>query len=147
MITIARCGGLAALAALTMLCACRGPESVSSPEVPHSQEATSAHEDRSGRIVLGVRMGPPGRALSEALQVDPDATTIINNVAPDTPAARSGLERWDLVTAVNGSEDASPAALRSARDRSLPGDVLVLEVLRRGRLETVEIVLAEADPD
>jgi S1-C subfamily serine protease len=112
----------------------------------HGGSGTSALETTPPRsVMLGVRMGKPGTQLARTMNLDPGKTTIINHVAPDTPAMRGGLEPWDLVISVNGSNDASPSAIRQVLREALPGEVIDFEIMRKGDRRNVEIILEQAD--
>ena len=116
----------------------------------HQANTSQGHRDPSSMettrgVMLGVRMGAPGTNLSRAMGIDPATSTIINHVADDTPAIRGGLEQWDLVVAVNGSIDASPEEIRAVLRTSRPGDLLILDLLRKGRPERVGIILEAPD--
>jgi S1-C subfamily serine protease len=106
---------------------------------------TTTEETPARSAMLGVRMGAPGTQLAQAMHVDPRKTTIINHVAPETPAMRGGLEQWDLVVLVNGSEDASPSAIRTILHHAVPGEEIDFEIVRKGVRRDVEIVLEPAD--
>ena len=95
--------------------------------------------------MLGVRMGRPGTQLARTMHLDPEKTTIINYVAPGTPAMRGGLEQWDLITSVNGSEDASPAVIRRVLREALPGEEIDFEIMRKSERRDVEITLEPMD--
>ena len=69
----------------------------------------------------------------------------IHVVLVRTPAQRAGLEDWDLVVMVDGSEDASPAAIRRTLRASKPGDRITLTISRGGKQMEITATLEEAD--
>ena len=112
----------------------------------HDGSGTSSSQATPARsVMLGVRMGRPGTQLARTMHLDPEKTTIINYVAPGTPAMRGGLEQWDLITSVDGSEDASPSVIRRVLREALPGEEIDFEIMRKGERRNVEIVLEPMD--
>jgi membrane-associated protease RseP (regulator of RpoE activity) len=84
--------------------------------------------------------------LGVQAQAAPNGTTgvVIGAVAPDSPAADSGLLAGDVVTKVDDTAVASPAELASAiRDRS-PGDAVTITYTRNGSSATAKVRLANS---
>lgn len=98
-------------------------------------------------VMLGVGMEAAGPVLAKHADVHEEDCTLITNVAPDTPAAEAGLEDWDLVIKVNGSEDASPGAIRRVLRSSKPGDTITLTISRGGQETNITATLVEPDHD
>jgi S1-C subfamily serine protease len=96
-------------------------------------------------VMLGVGMEAAGPVLAKHAGVHETECTLITNVAPDTPAARAGLEDWDLVVKVDGSEKASPGDIRRVLRSSKPGDTITLTISRGGNLSQISATLAEPD--
>ena len=90
-------------------------------------------------------MEAAGPVLAKHANVHETNCTLITNVAPDTPAAEAGLEDWDLVVKVDGSENASPWDIRRALRSSKPGDTITLTISRVGKLMDITATLAEPD--
>lgn len=63
----------------------------------------------------------------------------INDVTPDTPAARAGLRAGDIVTSVNGRRVDGSTAVTRAVAGTQPGETLELEILREGRPQTLTV--------
>ena len=98
-------------------------------------------------VMLGVGMEVAGPVLAKHANVHEANCTLITNVAPDTPAAEAGLEDWDLVTKVNGSDNASRGDIRRVLRSSKPGDKITLTISRGGKESTIVATLAEPDHD
>ena len=96
-------------------------------------------------VMLGVGMEAAGPVLAKHANVHETNCTLITNVAPDTPAQRAGLEDWDLVVMVDGSEDASPGAIRRRLRSSKPGDRMTLTISRGGQQMEITATLEEPD--
>jgi S1-C subfamily serine protease len=58
---------------------------------------------------------------------------LVLRVAPETPAARAGLQPWDVVVAARGAGIASVSQLRDALGSRAGNEPLSLEVIRDGR--------------
>ncbi|HET7233640.1 MAG TPA: PDZ domain-containing protein [Longimicrobium sp.] len=91
------------------------------------------------------RRGDEGRAGSGYMGIlfgwDDDGTASVRDVIPESPAARAGVRRGDVVVRLNGrapTEDAVDAL----REGLKPGDTVRLTVRRDGREEQHSIVAA-----
>ena len=98
-------------------------------------------------VMLGVTMAPSGPIMSKHLGVDGESSTLIIAVGEDTPASKAGIELWDVIVTVYGSDDASPRNLRRILRASEPGDAVSLEVLRGTEKVEITVVLEAADHD
>jgi S1-C subfamily serine protease len=65
---------------------------------------------------------------------------VIAGLVPSGPAERSGLQEGDLIVTFNAEEIATRKAFYSALWRNGPGERLVIEVMRDGRLKRFEAV-------
>lgn len=86
----------------------------------------------SGRRI-GVVTGRPGPALSAQLDIDPDRAVVITEVLSGSSAQRAGLQRFDVITGVDGSEFATTAVLRDTVRAKSPGDAVTLRLIRAGQ--------------
>lgn len=66
---------------------------------------------------------------------------LVTGVAPNTGAARAGIERDDLIRSVNGVDVASPRELRDAIMAKSPGEPVVVVVMRSGESGPEELSL------
>lgn len=87
---------------------------------------------------LGLELAEAGDDLRHQFWLPVGVGWVVRSVTPDSPAARSGLQPYDLVTKVGGAWLERPEALRSADARAVP-----LTVLRRGH--EIRLDLAQAD--
>ena len=67
----------------------------------------------------------------------------IRNMVTDSPAAKAGLKKNDIVTAINGEAVETAAELKRIVSASKPGDVLQCTVWRRNAEVTVNITVGE----
>jgi S1-C subfamily serine protease len=109
---------------------------------------------RDGRFVrpaIGISAGSPN--LSRALGL-PKGVPLVQ-VAPDSPAARAGLQPFrrrgnevapgDVITAVNDEPVESLDDMLEAFERRQPGERVTLGVWREGRTRKVVVTLGTAD--
>lgn len=93
-------------------------------------------------VMLGARLEIPGPAIARHAGIDPSTCSIITAVLPDGPAAKAGLEAWDVVIGMGGVQVATPAAIRAALKARVPGDVVVMKVRRGQETRDISITLA-----
>jgi serine protease Do len=101
---------------------------------------------RYGKVVrgwLGVSIQAIDQDLAKALGLRNATGVLVSDVGPDTPAARAGLRRGDVVLAVDGKPVDSPARLRNLIAIAGASTTVVLEVLREGKRVTVRVALGE----
>jgi serine protease Do/serine protease DegQ len=75
--------------------------------------------------------------LAEAFGLDISRGAVISEVVPDSSATKVGLERGDVVTAVNGVPIRGAAHLRNRIGLLRLGETVELEVVRKGKTRTV----------
>jgi S1-C subfamily serine protease len=110
---------------------------------------------RDGRYLrpaIGVTAGPPG--LQRALNL-PKGVALVQ-VAPNTPAARAGLQPFrraasgdviggDVITAINDEPVADLDDMLAALEKRQPGDSVTLTVWRHGQTRKQSVVLASGE--
>jgi len=67
----------------------------------------------------------------------------VDSLERGAPAVNAGMERGDLIVAIDGSPVASVDDLQRALDARAIGRTLAVEVLRRGRKDTLDVVPVE----
>ena len=84
---------------------------------------------------------------SEMLEYGLPAGAVINSVTEGSPAEAAGLQKNDIVTAINGEKVTTSSELKRIVSRSTPGDKLVLSVYRRevGELELTVVVTEQPE--
>lgn len=68
---------------------------------------------------------------------------LVEEVAPDSPAAKAGLRKGDLIKSCNGQDTATTAAFVALLGKANPGDALTLRVERDGWQKTVQVTLGD----
>ena len=101
---------------------------------------------KHGKVVrgyLGVVIQEITPALGKALNVPAEKGALVSDVTPDGPGAKAGLQRGDVITAVNGQPVNSNNDLRLQIAQMAPGTVVHLKVLRNGQSRDVAVTLGE----
>lgn len=93
---------------------------------------------------LGVAVAPLTPRVADKLGLAGKTGLLVRLVVADSPAAKAGLKRNDLITAVNGSPVTKPKELLDAVNAAGVGGSLTLGVLRDGTaLSDFTVQLAE----
>lgn len=97
------------------------------------------------KVMLGVTLAEPDEALIRHLALTPGETTMLADVRPDLPAAKAGLESFDIVVAVDGGTPADPATIRSSLAARNAGDSIKFTVRRGPDTKQYSVVLEPFD--
>ena len=98
---------------------------------------------RVARGWLGVALQDLDDGIARALHVAPDSGALVSEVMPDSPAARAGFQRGDIITAIDGVPITTAAAARNAIALDAPGKAITLRVAREGQGRDVKVKLGE----
>ncbi len=94
------------------------------------------------RGYLGVSIDELKPDVAEALGLKKEQRgVIITNLPKDSPAAKAGLERSDVVIAIEGHAVGTPQDLRNRVAARAPGSEVELRVLRDGKEKTIKAKL------
>jgi Do/DeqQ family serine protease len=88
-------------------------------------------EVRRGRI--GLTTQDPTPEIARALGLTANQGALVVDIASDSPAAKSGLQRGDVVVALNGRKVRSSADLRNQIGLAAIGDTEEFRILRKGK--------------
>jgi serine protease Do len=99
------------------------------------------------RGMIGVTVQPMTSELARGLGIDQVTGALVNNVQPGSPAAKAGVRRGDVVTAINGEAVKDGNELRNHVAALQPGTRVDVNVLRNGKSETLALTLAELSSD
>ena len=86
----------------------------------------------AGRLVLGVQLDTPGKALAEQLHLDRHKALLIESVTKGSEAQKAGLRRYDVITSIDGGA-ATNAAIDKAKERAGYGGQVTLGLIRGGK--------------
>lgn len=88
--------------------------------------------ERGARPMIGITMVDVDPTLAEHLGLDPERVVMVGQVLEGQPAARSGVQKNDIITHVDGQAVVSPESIRETVQSKAEGHEVRLRVLRRG---------------
>jgi hypothetical protein len=112
---------------------------IRSIELPDGENAP-----RKDAAWLGVSLKEAGEELTAQLSLAPGVGLVATFVAPDSPAARAGLQKNDLLVEFQDQSLVLPAQLRKMVQARKEGDVVKIKFYRSGKPQTVSATLAKA---
>jgi hypothetical protein len=106
---------------------------------------TSPEPEASRKDVpwLGVSTAEASEALASQLDLEPGVGLLITYVAPDSPAAKSGLRKNDVLAQFDDQSLVHPAQLRKLVRVRKEGVVVKLGFYRASKPQTVSVTLAQ----
>ncbi len=72
------------------------------------------------------------------------AGVVVNSVAENSPAAAAGIQRGDIITAINGAEITSFAQLSSEKSKYSVGETITVTIYRLGQSADVQLTLGQS---
>jgi len=104
-------------------------------------------DHRVVRGYLGVKVGPLDKDakvyLKQKYGVDVKGGAVVQSVEPDAPASKAGLEKGDIVVAVEGKELKDSSELVHRVSSYPPQKTITLDVLRDGARKQLDVTLAD----
>ena len=97
-----------------------------------------------GQLGVMIEPVPPDKAASLGLKQP--GGVLIASVPANTPAARAGLRKGDVVTAFQGQPVTGGNTLRNRVASTPPGTTVKLTILRDKREQEIEATLGEYEP-
>ena len=94
---------------------------------------------------IGVGIAEPGKTLANQLRIDRNDATVITRVSSGSAADKAGLREFDIVTRIDGDDNADPDDLRKAVRSKQWGDTLILTIIREGQTIEVPVTLTPRD--
>lgn len=113
---------------------------------PAEKPAEGGRAGRRQQATLGVVTGPVTEELREHVDLPDRGGLLIMRVETGSPAAKAGLKVKDVLLTVDGVEVASPLDLAEMIDAAGPGAKVALGIVRRGKPQQIEAVLAARRP-
>jgi serine protease Do len=110
---------------------------------PLAEDDPPGRRDRSW---LGVGVDEAPEALTSQLNLAPGAGLVVIYVAPDSPGAKAGLEKNDVLIEFDGQPLVHPAQLRKLVRVHKEDDKVELTFYRAGKKQTVSATLGKAPP-
>jgi Do/DeqQ family serine protease len=95
------------------------------------------------RAKMGVTVQGVTSELAKSLGLKDVRGALVSAVEADSPAQRAGIERGDVILTFNGDPVSDSNSLRNRVASSQPGSKATVTILRNGREETRQMMLAE----
>jgi S1-C subfamily serine protease len=92
---------------------------------------------------LGVLIRDIDSDLAASLDLKDTRGAVVTEVQPESAAAKAGLKRYDVVTALNGERIDDGNALRNRIAATQPGTDVTLTILRDGKEQQIKATLNE----
>ena len=99
-----------------------------------------------GKVVhpfLGIGYGLVTPGVAAQLKLTVKQGVVITQIASGSPAARAGLQRADVITAVDGQPIRDETTLGQALNRHQPGDAIQLDVVRGSKQLGISVTLGQ----
>ena len=99
-----------------------------------------------GKVVrgfLGVTIQPVEPAMAKAFGLSHGGGALVGDVTPNSPAAKAGLQRGDVILQLNGQPISGPEDLSVHVAELAPGSVAHLQIFRNGQQKDVDVTLGE----
>ena len=109
------------------------------------RQLVSYGEVRRGRI--GVLIGDITPTLKEALELPTLDGALVSDVVDDSPAAKAGLKKGDVIVAFNGEDIADASDIRNSVGLVEPGERADITYLRDGKRRSTRIEVEEFDEE
>jgi len=103
---------------------------------------------KTGRVErgqLGVAVGPVDADTARGFDLPDTRGALVNDMPPDSPAAKAGIQRGDVIRTVNGTAINQWTDLPPIVGAMAPGSRVTLGVLREGRERDVTVTLTALD--
>lgn len=91
------------------------------------------------RRVIGITATSATDALAAQLGLEADKVIVVESVNEGMPAAKAGLQRFDIITKIDGSGPADLGRLTEVINAKDASDPIRLTILRNGREQVVEV--------
>jgi serine protease Do len=96
------------------------------------------------RGYIGVLIQEVTPDLAKSFKVPPEKGALVSNVEPNSPGAKAGLERGDVIMQLNGEPIDGPNDLKLKVAAIMPGTTVHLQVNRGGQTRDMDLTLGEA---
>jgi len=105
---------------------------------------------KHGKVIrgwLGVSIQDLDKNLAEAMGLDASNGVLVSDITEDSPAAKAGIKRGDVVLRVNGETMKSTGQLRNTIATLGAGAKVKLNIIRNNKEKTISLVLEELPSD
>ena len=105
------------------------------------------HSGKVTRGFLGLVPQDVDESLQKAMKLPSTRGALVGDVSKDGPAAKAGIERGDVITAVDGKEIENSLELRNRIAEVEPGTKVTLAIIRDGKATERSVTLGERPAD
>jgi len=101
---------------------------------------------KTGKVTrgfLGVNIQEVTPDIAKAFSVPSAEGALVGDVTPDSPGAKAGLQKGDIITALNGQKISDYHDLRLRISQTAPGTAIKMDVYRNGQKQQMTATLAE----
>ncbi len=98
------------------------------------------------RVAIGVYTSPLSPPLAAQLDLDPDGALLITSVVEDMPAFRSGVQQFDVITAVDHVSPVTDVTLRRIVSAKQEGEPVQLRLIRRAQPLELSVTVEAVKP-
>jgi len=112
--------------------------------MPDDGAAQTMHNKKKGVAQHGMRVEPLTAKLAEQLRIRSKIGVVVQQVRPDSPAARAGIERGDVVVRIDGYEVKNTRSFEKYAANLRPGHALRVLLDRHGN-QVFTIILPAKD--
>lgn len=109
--------------------------------VPDSKTTPKSKPNAEQTVWLGLRVQKVAPALRTQLGLPEDQGALIDEVAKDGPARKAGLQKGDLLLAIDEKAVGNASDITAALKNCKPGEKASLNTLRMGKRQNVEVTL------
>jgi serine protease Do len=105
---------------------------------------------RDGKVVrgwLGVAIQDVSEELARTMNVTARVGVLVSDVTPDGPAAKVGINRGDIITAIDGEKTNDTTHLRNLISLAGKGKRVHVELSRDGKGKSFDVTLGELPAD
>jgi len=92
---------------------------------------------------LGLSTEEASQALASQLGLKPGQGLVVVFVAPDSPAAKAGMQKFDVIEEIGNQTLVDPVQLRKLVQMQKEGDTIQLTLYRSGKKQTVSAALGK----
>ncbi|MHA7814482.1 MAG: PDZ domain-containing protein [Phycisphaerales bacterium] len=111
------------------------------PDAPEPAQIRVAQIVEQPKVMLGINLTEPSDAVRKQLKLGDRQAIFVERVIDGLPAKKAGLEAYDVIVSIDGSDQASSELLSKVLRKKDPGDPLKLIVLRGGDKMTIKAEL------
>lgn len=113
---------------------------------PEDNEFVVDVKHAAPKVMLGINLGEPSKILRKHLKLkDGVQVILVERVIEGLPAAKAGLEEFDVIVSIDGSDQANGEILGKVLSEKEIGDNMKLVVLRSGDKLKIKVKLVEYD--